>query len=37
MSPIMVDFPDPDGPTIAVTVPGWDLKLRSFRTVFPAS
>src|ERR1035441_9485267 len=34
---MMVDLPDPDGPTSAVTVPGCDSKLTSYSTGFPGS
>ena len=32
-----VDFPDPDGPTSAVTVPGGESKLTSCNTRFAGS
>ena len=35
--PMMVDLPEPDGPTSAVTVPGCDSKLTSCSTGLPAS
>ena len=34
---MMVDFPEPDGPTSAVTVPGCDSKLTSCSTGLPGS
>ena len=34
---MMVDFPEPEGPTSAVTVPGSEVKLTSRSTVLPAS
>ena len=34
---MMVDFPEPDGPTSAVTVPGGEAKLTSCSTGLPGS
>jgi len=36
INPMMVDFPDPEEPTSAVTVPGRDSKLISCSTALPA-
>ena len=37
MSEMMVDLPEPEEPTSAVTVPGFDSKLMPWRTGFPGS